>query len=107
MEQSMSSGENRQRLDKWLWHARIVKTRTGAAQLVTQGHVRVNTKRVEQAAKPVGAGDVLTVAFHNRVVVLEILGCADRRGPYAEASKLYRLIEGRMGPGVEAPGSQD
>jgi ribosome-associated heat shock protein Hsp15 len=103
----MILGENRQRLDKWLWHARIVKTRTGAAQLVNQGHVRVNSKRIEQSAKPVGAGDVLTISFHNRVVVLEILGCADRRGPYAEASKLYRLIEGRIGLGLETPESRD
>lgn len=103
----MILGENRQRLDKWLWHARIVKTRTGAADFIIQGHVRVNSKRVEQAAKPVGAGDILTIAFHNRVVVLEVLACADRRGPYAEASKLYRLIEGRMGPGLETPESPD
>ena len=37
---------DRQRIDKWLWHARIVKTRTSAAGLVAKGHVRVNSARV-------------------------------------------------------------
>ncbi len=83
----------RQRLDKWLWFSRLVKTRPLAVQLIAQGHVRVNGKRAEQSAKLVGAGDILTIAFERRVNVLEILGCAERRGPYPEASKLYRLID--------------
>ena len=33
---------DRQRIDKWLWHARVVRTRTGAATLVTAGLVRLN-----------------------------------------------------------------
>lgn len=88
----MNTAETRQRLDKWLWHARLVKTRTSAAELVRLGFVRVNGKRAEQAAKPVAVGDVLTVALPRKVVVLEVLGCSERRGPFIEASKLYRPI---------------
>lgn len=88
----MNGTGTRQRLDKWLWHARMVKTRTGAAELVRLGYVRVNGKRAEQVAKPVAAGDVLTVALPGRVVVLEVLGFSERRGPYVEAAKLYRLL---------------
>ena len=69
------------------------QTRTTAAELVIQGYVRVNAKRIEQAARPIGIGDVLTIAFPNRVVVLEVLGIAERRGSYPEASKLYRCLE--------------
>jgi ribosome-associated heat shock protein Hsp15 len=82
----------------------MTRTRTAAAELISQGHVRVNSRRVEQVAKPVACGDVLTIAFHNRVVVLEILAMAERRGPYAEASQLYRLIEGAIAP---AQGDKD
>ena len=89
----MNSGATRQRLDKWLWFSRLVKTRTLAAHLVEQGYVRVDGKRVEQPAKLVGEGNVLTIALERRVLVLEIIGCAERRGPYSEASQLYRSIE--------------
>ena len=47
-----------QRLDKWLWFARFAKTRSMAAKLVAEGHVRLNGHRVETPAKPVGPGDV-------------------------------------------------
>ena len=53
----------KQRLDKWLWFARVVKTRSLAARLVEAGHVRVNAVRVDNAAKGVRLGDVLTVAL--------------------------------------------
>ena len=88
----------RQRLDKWLWFARMVKTRPLAVRLIEQGYVRIDGKRIEQPARPVGAGNVLTIAFERRIVVLEILGCAERRGSYPEASKLYRLVEGPESP---------
>ncbi|WP_294536402.1 RNA-binding S4 domain-containing protein [uncultured Rhodoblastus sp.] len=89
----MESEVARQRLDKWLWFSRLVKTRALAVELITQGYVRVDGKRAEQSARLVGAGNVLTIAFERRVVVLEILGLAERRGPYREASRLYRLID--------------
>lgn len=84
--------DERQRLDKWLWRARLVKTRTGAGELVRSGYVRVNGRRAEQPAKSVAAGDVLTIALPRRVIVLEVLGFSDRRGPFVEAAKLYRSI---------------
>ena len=83
----------RQRLDKWLWFSRWLKTRNLAAHLIEQGYVRVDGKRTEHAAKQIGPGAVLTIAFEQRIVVVEILRCAERRGPYSEASKLYRVIE--------------
>ena len=78
-----------QRIDKWLWHARVVKTRTLAAGLVTGGHVRVNRARVSKPSQTVGPGDVITVGINNRVVVLRIEGIGDRRGPASEAATLY------------------
>lgn len=81
--------EDHQRLDKWLWYARIVKTRTLAAKLVSDGHVRVNGTRITQAAKAVGSGDVLTIALSHATIVIEVVAAGNRRGPAREARELY------------------
>jgi ribosome-associated heat shock protein Hsp15 len=79
-----------QRLDKWLWFARVVRTRTLAAGLVTNGRVRVNRERIVKPSQSVRSGDVVTVAVGAHVRVLEVIGAGDRRGPPAEAQLLYR-----------------
>jgi len=78
-----------QRLDKWLWHARIVKTRSLAAQFVEQGKFRVNREKVLKPAHMVKTGDVITAAIFGRVRVLRIAGFSARRCPAAEAQTLY------------------
>ena len=83
------ASQARQRVDKWLWFARVVKSRTLAAKLVTEGRVRVNAVRIENPAKTVGPGDVLTIALEREVKVLRILANGERRGPYSEARLLY------------------
>jgi ribosome-associated heat shock protein Hsp15 len=88
----------RQRVDKWLWFARVVKSRTLAARLVTEGRIRVNSTRAETPAKQVGPGDVLTIALDRDVKVLRIVANAERRGPYSEARLLYEDIGGRESP---------
>jgi ribosome-associated heat shock protein Hsp15 len=79
----------RQRVDKWLWHARIVRTRTAAAELTASGFVRVNGVRAKGPSHPVGPGDVLTVALDRRVRVLKIVATAERRGHAPHAQSLY------------------
>ncbi|MGP0105912.1 RNA-binding S4 domain-containing protein [Rhodoblastus sp.] len=86
------SPASRQRLDKWHWRARVVRTRATAAELAASGHVRINGQRAQQAAKPVSLGDVVTIALHDRVRVLEVRGFSERRGPFSQASNLYREI---------------
>lgn len=81
--------DTRQRLDKWLWFARIVKTRPLAQDLVTGGHVRINRNRVVKPGHDVAVGDVLTLSLHSRVQVLRIVACGQRRGPATEARTLY------------------
>jgi ribosome-associated heat shock protein Hsp15 len=84
---------DRQRIDKWLWHARVVRTRNAAASLAQSGHVRINGLRIQAASRPVRAGDVVTVALDRRVRVLRVLGFGDRRGSSATACVLYEEIE--------------
>jgi ribosome-associated heat shock protein Hsp15 len=80
---------DRQRIDKWLWHARVVRTRTAAAALAAQGHVRVNGQRIDAASRAVRAGDVVTVALDRTVRVLKVLGFTDRRGAAPAAQVLW------------------
>ncbi len=80
---------DRQRLDKWLWHARVVKTRTDAAALVARGRVRINGARQTSPGHAVKAGEVLTIALDSRVRILKITGFADRRGDATAARTIY------------------
>ncbi len=87
----MGGGE-RQRIDKWLFFARAVKTRSLAARLVQVGHVRVNRDKIDQPAHPVKPGDVLTIRLERRVLVWRVIGSGARRGPPGEARTLYEDI---------------
>ena len=79
----------RQRIDKWLWHVRVVRTRSAAAALAVSGHVRVNGVRVEAASHTVKPGDVLTIALDRRVRILKVVGFAERRGGADAMQALY------------------
>lgn len=78
-----------QRLDKWLWFARIVKSRTLATKLVSEGKLRVNRVRVAKPSHPIKPGDVLTATVHRNVRVLKVTAIGARRGPASEAQTLY------------------
>lgn len=80
---------DRQRIDKWLWHARVVKTRSDAAALVGKGRVRVNGARQTSAGHAIKSGDVITVALDGRVRVLKIAGFSERRGDAEAGRALY------------------
>jgi ribosome-associated heat shock protein Hsp15 len=67
----------------------VAKTRTLAQKLAESGHVRLNGVRVEASSQPVKAGDMLTIAFEERVKVLEVRGFSERRGSAAIATALY------------------
>lgn len=79
----------RQRLDKWLWFARVTKSRTLAAKLAAEGHVRINGVRHDSPSKSVTPGDVLTISLDRQVRVLKVLAPGERRGPFTEARLLY------------------
>ena len=80
---------DRQRIDRWLWHARLVRTRDAAAALAGAGYVRVNGARIAAPSRQVRTGDVITVALDRRVRVLKVRGFVERRGPAGTAQSLY------------------
>ena len=81
--------EDRQRIDRWLWHARLVRTRGDAAALADAGYVRVNGARIAAPSRQVRTGDVITVALERRDRVLKVRGFVERRGPAGTAQTLY------------------
>jgi ribosome-associated heat shock protein Hsp15 len=89
----------RQRIDKWLWFARLAKTRTLAQRLAVSGRVRINREKCAAASDLVKAGDVLTIALERGVRVLRIRAPGTRRGPPAEARVLFEDLS----PPAEPP----
>ena len=89
-----SIAQNRQRIDRWLWHARIVRTRDAAAALAGAGYIRVNGARIDAPGRYVRAGDVITVALDRYVRVLKVRGFVERRGPASTGLSLYEDLTG-------------
>ena len=80
---------DRQRIDKWLFFARIAKSRSIAQRMVLDGRVRANSDKLEAASANVRTGDVLTIALQRRIMVVKVLAPGARRGPAPEAQTLY------------------
>src|SRR6478609_8000577 len=80
-----------QRLDKWLWCARLAKTRSLAAKLIVDGRVRVNGERALKVSRHVRLGDVVTGTGvgAGRLFVVRVAGEVERPGPATIARSLY------------------
>jgi ribosome-associated heat shock protein Hsp15 len=81
-----------QRLDQWLWFARMTKSRTLAQALIERGKVRVNKLKVDKVSHWVKPGDVITLSSGPTVRLITIVGIGHRRGPAAEAQALYEEL---------------
>ncbi len=78
-----------ERLDKWLWHARFVKTRGLAQKLIERGQVTVNGAVAAKAGHAVKPGDRLAVVLGPVKRHVVVCGLGERRGPAKEARSLY------------------
>ena len=90
--------EGRQRIDKWLFFARVVKSRSLAAKLAQSGRVRVNRDKTDQASDLVKPGDVLTITLDRQVLIYRVVDCGTRRGPAEEARTLYEDMSPKPAP---------
>jgi len=81
-----------QRIDRFLWYARLAKTRSIAQALCEQGYIRLDGRRIDRAHAAVRPGNVLSLMVQGRVRVLRIERLPSRRGPASEAATLYREI---------------
>jgi ribosome-associated heat shock protein Hsp15 len=95
--------EGRQRIDKWLFFARAVKSRSLAAKLAMSGRVRINRDKAAQASDMVKPGDVLTITLDRRILVWKVLDAGSRRGPADDARKLYEDMSPVPAPSIGVP----
>ena len=94
-------GVRKERLDRFLFFSRAIKSRTLAQKIIETGAIRVNSEKTIDSDHRVGAGDVLTMAIHNRIVVWKILDAGTRRGPASEAAMLYEDLSPPVLPKAE------
>ncbi|MEW9617357.1 RNA-binding S4 domain-containing protein [Shinella sp. S4-D37] len=88
-DEEQPAGQARQRIDKWLFFARLRKTRSLAAKSVEAGDVSVNGRNVRQPSHMVRPGDVVALSLDRHDMVVKVLRPGERRGPYEEARLLY------------------
>jgi ribosome-associated heat shock protein Hsp15 len=81
-----------QRIDQWLWFARLTKSRTLAQALIEKGKVRINREKIARASHWLRVGDAVTISLGPRVRVFVVRAFAKRRGPAAEARSLYEEL---------------
>lgn len=96
------------RVDKWLWYARFLKSRSIASRFVSDGNLRIDGERSTKPSRAVKPGEVLTFPQGQHIRVIKILEIGTRRGPAPEAQALYedlspperqpRVEEIRTGP---------
>jgi ribosome-associated heat shock protein Hsp15 len=79
----------RQRIDKWLFFARMAKSRSLAQAHIQTGHVRINGERVVQPSYGVKPGDRIELTLERRDIVLIVKLPGSKRGPFEEARLLY------------------
>jgi len=77
------------RLDKFLWFARVVKTRGLAQEIAETGHLRIDGRPTTRAHADVHVGQVLSFPLHDKVRVLRVEALPTRRGPASEAQACY------------------
>ena len=80
------------RLDKWLWAARLFKTRPLAVEAINGGHVQVDGQRAKPG-RTIRPGARILVRKDALSWDLEVLALSTQRRPAAEAALLYREDE--------------
>lgn len=83
------------RIDKALWFLRLVASRKNAQAWADSGHIRLGGRRITKASAAVQAGDILTLPYWTRVLVIELVELPTRRGPAGEAQSCYRVLDER------------
>jgi ribosome-associated heat shock protein Hsp15 len=83
------------RLDKWLWFARLAKSRSAAQDLCESRRLRVDGRVIDRASALVRSGAVLSFPKGDEISVVRVEGLADHRGPYEDARHLYTDLSAR------------
>jgi ribosome-associated heat shock protein Hsp15 len=90
------------RLDRFLWFARLAKTRSAAQAIAEKGTLRLDGRRIERSAAPVRVGSIIVFPLHGVVRAVRVEALPRRRGPPAEAAGLYSPLEIQSPKDVDA-----
>ena len=80
------------RIDKFLWFARLAKSRSVAQKMAEDGHIRLNGRRIDRSHAAVRSGDLITFPHPSGVRVIRIVQLPGRRGPAPEAQACYEEL---------------
>jgi ribosome-associated heat shock protein Hsp15 len=80
--------DGRHRIDKWLWHVRLFKTRSLATDAVTGGKVKLDGERIKPAHE-LRVGQHVSVTLADRAMEVQVLGLPLRRGSATQAQVCY------------------
>src|SRR6478735_279144 len=94
------------RLDRFLWFARLTKSRNAAQAIAEAGMLRIDGRRIERASALVRLGCIIAFPLHGKVRVLRVEALPKRRGPPAEAAALYTPLQIAASNPVDEPDSQ-
>ncbi|MBE8215784.1 MAG: hypothetical protein HAW62_05610 [Endozoicomonadaceae bacterium] len=83
------------RLDKWLWAARLYKTRQLAKQAIESGKVRMQGEKVKPSRLP-KIGDYLTITQGYEKKTIQVDQLSDHRRSAPEAAMLYHETEASL-----------
>jgi ribosome-associated heat shock protein Hsp15 len=90
------------RLDRFLWFARLAKSRSAAQVIAGKGTLRLDGRRIERSAAPVRIGSIIVFPLYGKVLALRVEALPRRRGPPAEAAQLYTRLETHVPRNVDA-----
>lgn len=94
------------RLDRFLWFARIAKSRSAAQAIAEKGTLRLDGRRIERSAAAVRVGSIIVFPLYGKVRALRVEALPKRRGPPAEAAQLYTPLETQAPRNVDAAESE-
>lgn len=92
-----------QRIDKLLWHLRLVKTRAKAKAIIEKGRFRINGERVKKAHYRIRCDDVLTLVIERQLRIIRIIQLPERRGPATEAQACYVNLDHGIANAADGP----
>ena len=90
------------RLDRFLWFARLAKSRSAAQAIAGKGTLRLDGRRIERSSAPVRIGSIIVFPLYGKVLALRVEALPKRRGPPAEAAQLYARLETQAPKSVDA-----
>ncbi|WBY07064.1 S4 domain-containing protein [Sphingomonas sp. 7/4-4] len=83
------------RLDRFLWFARLAKTRSAAQAIAEKGTLRLDGRRIERSAAPVRIGSIIVFPLFGKVLALRVEALPKRRGPRPRQPSFTRVWKSR------------